>query len=237
MPVAGTTTTLRAEYRDGAGYLVDPAAQAVSVLDSSGAVVLAPTAAVRDSLGTYHHDYAFPAAGTYTARWTGTIAGVAVTADETFVVTPAGGVTGGGVVAISNGSVTVDDVAAYLPWSPRDQGTGEQVSTFTASTAPTAVQVSAVIARISAEVVAVAGVIPVELGGFAAHVICLGAASIVAMSRSRESDLGEGPAVKELARRYELALAELVSAVSTGAVHHDPRWAFPAAMSTTTERY
>jgi len=232
MPVAGSTTTLRAEYRDGAGYLVDPAAQAVSVLDPSLAVVLAPTAAVRDSLGVYHYDYAIPAAaiGTHTARWTGTIAGVTVTADETFVVGPAG----------VTGLVTVDDVAAFLPWTPRDQGTGEQVSTFTASTAPTAAQVSAVIARISAEVVAVAGVagvIPQAHAAFAGHVVCLGAASIVAMSRSRESDLGEGAAVKELARRYERALGELVAAVSGDAVHHDPRWAFPAAASTTTERY
>jgi len=93
MPVTpGSTVTLRGEYRDGAGNLVDPTGQAVSILGPTGAVLVAPTPAVRDSLGLYHYDYAVPAGaalGTYTARWTGTIGGAAVTGDETFDVVAA----------------------------------------------------------------------------------------------------------------------------------------------------
>ncbi len=95
MIAVGTTTTLRGEYRDGAGSLVDPVTPRLSILDPAGAVVVAPTAPVRDSLGLYHYDYAVPLGaptGTYTARWTGTVAGAPVSADEAFDVVAAFGV-------------------------------------------------------------------------------------------------------------------------------------------------
>ena len=105
--------TLRGEYRDGAGNLADPTGQAVSILGPTGAVLVAPTAAVRDGLGLYHYDYAVPAAaalGTYTARWSGTIAGAAVTGDESFdvVAPPAAG-------GAANYGATLVAVRALLP--------------------------------------------------------------------------------------------------------------------------
>lgn len=89
----GGTITLRVQFQDGTGALTDPANPRVAILDPVGAVVESDLVPVRDSLGSYHYDYAVAAdaqLGDWTAVWTGSINGVAVQGNEEFEVVGAG---------------------------------------------------------------------------------------------------------------------------------------------------
>jgi hypothetical protein len=110
----GGTIPLDAVYRDGAMVATDPTDPLVSVIDSDGAVRLAPTTpATHPAVGLFVHPYTVPAAGplgVWTARWYGLVNGVEVgPVDDPFAVVAAGS------VAFPDGSGLAGPCAAWEP--------------------------------------------------------------------------------------------------------------------------
>jgi len=88
----GGTATLRANYRDGNGDVVDPVNPRVSILDPHGTVIVGNAVPTRLPSGTYEYDYAVASnalLGDWSIQWSGQVNGVNVEGTDTFqVVTP-----------------------------------------------------------------------------------------------------------------------------------------------------
>lgn len=91
----GGTITLDAFFKDGTGSLVDPVDPRVSIVDPDSITVVANAIPTKLAVGHYEFDYEVAEdakLGVWTARWTGSINGVAVTDDDAFEVVAAGDV-------------------------------------------------------------------------------------------------------------------------------------------------
>lgn len=104
--IRGATLTLSTTYDDGGdpATLVDPVNPTLTVVDPGDDEVLSEVVPTRDSLGTYHYDWAIPAdatLGLYLAQWGGSVNGFPTFGVESFVVR-------------SRLFATVDELAAYL---------------------------------------------------------------------------------------------------------------------------
>jgi hypothetical protein len=93
----GTTATLSALVRNGAGQPTAAPDLTLTVYDPAAGVELTvaiPTIVV-DGVGLYHYDWVLDAnepLGAYTATWQGTVGGQPVTGNETIEVVPAGSI-------------------------------------------------------------------------------------------------------------------------------------------------
>lgn len=128
----GGTLTLTAIFRDGTGTAVVPVGPTIEVLDALGTQIVAPVTPARNpSTGNYEHDVTIAEdaeLGTWTARWSGTINGVAVSDDDAFTVSAAGGLGFGdtrlaevadlearmGTVDATKGAAALDDISALV---------------------------------------------------------------------------------------------------------------------------
>lgn len=154
---------------------------------------------VNDTTGTYHYDY-LPAV---TGLFRGTAVATVPNASDDFSFE---------AQAVGDSTAwqpTSNDVAALLAHLTVD-ATGVPTGTFSATSEPTAAQVSLLIQDLSGEIAATAGVVPPLLYADAKLVAILGAASLIEASFSDQSDT----LANLLAARYTAALARLVIAVS-----------------------
>lgn len=104
---AGSSVHSTATYRDPQGP-VDPPDPAVAVIDPDGDTVAVGLVPVRDGVGLFHLDYVVPAQGppgVWVFRWSGTINGALVYADDPIAVMVAP-------------LATVDGVHAFVPSLP-----------------------------------------------------------------------------------------------------------------------
>lgn len=91
----GASLTLDATFSDGTGQAVTPTSPRVSVINPTGTTVVGNATPTEVATGVYEYVFAVPAdapLGSWTARWSGTINGVATTADEVFTVVEAGSI-------------------------------------------------------------------------------------------------------------------------------------------------
>jgi hypothetical protein len=91
----GASLTLDATYTDGTGQAVTPTSPRVSIINPSGTTVVSNATPTAVATGVYEYIFAIPSdapLGSWTARWSGTINGVATTADEVFTVVEAGSI-------------------------------------------------------------------------------------------------------------------------------------------------
>jgi len=203
----GGTIRLPGEYRDGAGALVDPVDPLVAITNPSGGVVAGAVVPVRDSLGRYHVDHVAATdapIGVWTARWTGTINGVPVTAEDRFEVFAAGAIRFG-----PPWEPTPSEVHGIIP--QRTNG-----KPFTDDTVPTVAQVTTIISDVMSEVDSWLEhtVVPEQHVDLARFVVKLGAAKEI--ERAFWPEQGQAPSGSsyvQLKQRYEETLAQLVLAV------------------------
>lgn len=91
----GGTVRLPATYEDATGALVDPGSPLLDIIDPTNTIVVNDAVPTRDSLGTFHYDYAVAGdapLGAWIGRFSGIIGGGTVQGDEPFTVVPPGSV-------------------------------------------------------------------------------------------------------------------------------------------------
>lgn len=117
--IRGTLVELDGLYTDNAGNLVDPVNPRVDLLDALDVQVATDLVPVRVDVGTFHLSWPVPDDGTlgsWRARWTGTINGVAVEDEEAFDVVLAGAP----ILGAPLYGASIDDVRALVAdWTPR----------------------------------------------------------------------------------------------------------------------
>lgn len=104
--VRGTSITLEAQYKDGAGTLTNPTNPRISIFDPANVAIVVNATPNQISTGIYQYTYAVDIAaqlGYWSAQWQGTINGQALLSTESFQVIPAGTIT-----PIYGGSYTYD---------------------------------------------------------------------------------------------------------------------------------
>jgi hypothetical protein len=82
------TIRLKGTFRDFSGDLVDPTVLAFKIFDATGTAILTKAIGdlTRESLGVYHYDWQPTATGDYIYEFSGTLAGSAMLAWDTFSV-------------------------------------------------------------------------------------------------------------------------------------------------------
>lgn len=122
----GGTITLDAFFTDGTGVAHDPTNVQVSILDTTGAVIVSLDAAVRVALGHYHYEYTVAVdapLGAMAIQWFADINGVPVTDEDGFTVVAAGSIsTGDGALGVTcEPWATHLDAPASLDAAPADE--------------------------------------------------------------------------------------------------------------------
>lgn len=118
----GGTIVLPVIIRDGAGTLVDPVDLLVDIINPATVEVVTNGVPVRISTGRYEYTYALdPTApqGDWQVHWTGTVAGLPATVNDSFTVVEAG-------------TIQVESVADIdlVRWFTDENPVGQEVSKF-----------------------------------------------------------------------------------------------------------
>ena len=99
----GANAHLTVLFEDSGGGLTDPTSPQLDIIDPNNVEVASNLVLVRDSLGTYHYDWAVAnnaLLGDWTARFSGIISSVTLTADDEFTVVAPGVVSPFGTVPL-----------------------------------------------------------------------------------------------------------------------------------------
>lgn len=115
--VRGNTITIDATYKNGNGIVQDPVSPLVSIYDSSSVAVITNATPTRTSMGVYFYTYAVPLSapvGLWTAAWSGTIDGQALTANDYFEVTLVSTITPGDATYTYDLSTPIGKIRMYI---------------------------------------------------------------------------------------------------------------------------
>lgn len=199
---AGQLVTLDFTVTSTAGAPLVPGTITLTVQDPAGA--LTPYTPAADSPGVYHQDLTPLLTGRWRYRWVTTGAGQTAADGEFAVQAP------------FTSTTSTADIAVYLQQRirTRDGNTGGVLDT---TTVPTAVQVQALIGKVTADVTGGLGVIPPALAGLTQTAVELGTATLVLL-QFFEAD----QTYRDLDARYQSSLTRLREAVDVASTTGDP---------------